>query len=85
MIEDYLLGLVAREEHKTLKQVRDEEELFPDDPPWNSECLVGLILEIEEYYGLDFDPLDAERNSRTLKKMSAYILNQLRVAASEAM
>jgi len=74
-VEDYLLGLVARETGKTIKQLRDEELLFPADPPWDSEMLCHFQGEIEEHFKIDFeDAVETERRSRTLASLASYIV-----------
>lgn len=83
-IEDYLLSLVARAEGRTLQELRDEEALFPDDPPWNSEQFVRYMLEIEDHFGLEFDPIEVERQSRSLRKLAMHILDLLGKAKTQA-
>lgn len=83
-IEDYLLSLVARAEGRTVKELRDEEELFPNDPPWNSEQFVRYMLEIEDHFALDFDPIEVERHSRTLRKLAAHIVDLLSKKQAQA-
>lgn len=72
-IEDYLLSLVSRTEGKTIEELRREEEAFPGDPPWDSEQFTRYLGEIEDHFGLEFDPIEVERHSRTLRKLALHI------------
>jgi acyl carrier protein len=76
-VEDFLLSLVARAEGRSVVDLREEEDRFPDDPPWDSEQFVRYMFEIEEHFGVDFDPIEVERHSRTLRKLAVHILDLL--------
>jgi hypothetical protein len=83
-VEDYLLGLVARETGKTITQLRDEELLFPDDPPWDSEMLCHFQGEIEADFKIEFeDAIETERRSRTLASLASYIVDLLAAASAQ--
>lgn len=72
-IEDYLLGLVARDRNMTLEAIREEGLRYPHDPPWSSEEFVHYQFEIEERFGLDFDPVELEQVQRDVAQLSAFI------------
>ena len=76
-IEDYLLGLVARDRNITLQAVREEGLRCPHDPPWSSEEFVHYQFEIEEHFGLDMDPVEVEEVQRDVARLSAFIQNLL--------
>lgn len=72
-IEDFLLGLVARDRGITVEEVRQEGERCPYDPPWNSEEFVHYQAEIEEEFGIDFDPIEVEVVQRSVARLAAHI------------
>jgi hypothetical protein len=83
-IEDFLLGLVARDRNMTLEAVREEGLRYPHDPPWSSEEFVHYQFEIEERFGLDFDPVELEQVQRDVAQLSTFIQDLLahRIAQS---
>lgn len=81
-IEDYLLSLVARDQGKTIDELRREEEAFPGDPPWDSEQFTKYMLGIEDHFGLEFDPIEVERHSRTLRQLALHIYGLLAAKAT---
>ncbi|HVN70143.1 MAG TPA: hypothetical protein VMU38_10910 [Candidatus Binatia bacterium] len=76
-IEDYLLGLVARDRNITLEAVREEGLRSPHDPPWSSEEFVHYQFEIEEHFGLDLDPVEVEEVQRDVARLSVFIQDLL--------
>jgi hypothetical protein len=82
-VEEYLLALVSRETGRTVRQLRDEEILCPSDPPWDSEMFVHFQGEIEIHFGVDFDPVEVERHSRSLGSLARFIV-QLQDQAGQA-
>ncbi len=81
-VERFLLSLIATAEGRLLEEIRDEVLAYPDDSPWNSEQFVKFMFEIEQQYGIDFEPHEAERRSRGLSTMVAYIIELVAQAAA---
>ncbi len=72
-IEDFLLGLVARDRNITIAQVREEGVRCPYDPPWSSEDFVHYQFEIEQHFGIDIDPVEVEKVQRNVGQLAAFI------------
>lgn len=72
-IEEFLLGLVARDRGMTVEQVRAENEQYPHDPPWSSEVFVHYQEEIESFYRIDFDAEEVEKVQRDVGKLARHI------------
>ncbi len=72
-IEDFLLGLVARDRSMTIEQVRAEGVRCPYDPPWSSEDFVHYQFEIEEHFGIDIDPVQVEKVQRNVAQLAQFL------------
>jgi hypothetical protein len=82
-IEEYLLGLVARDRGVSIAVLREEELAKPYDPPWSSEEFVHYQFEIETTYGIDFDPVAVEKVQRNVTLLTRHIQNLITAAQSE--
>lgn len=74
-IEDFLLGLVARDRNMTIEDIRLEGVRCPFDPPWSSEEFVHYQFEIEQRFGIDIHPVEVEKVQRDVGQLAQFILS----------
>jgi acyl carrier protein len=72
-IEDFLLGLVARDRGISIEDVRAEGVRCPYDAPWSSEDFVHYQMDIEEHFGIDIDPIEVEKVQRSVTLLAEFI------------